>query len=77
MWLTTKVDAPNQPITERPAAASTTATTPNNVIISVLDGSQLEVYSRKQGVEETTLCMKVYMGCFLGITYLVMRAAFV
>ena len=52
-------------------------TTRNNVIISVLDGSQLEVYSRKQGAEETPLCMRVYMVFCLAMVVVVMRSVFV
>jgi hypothetical protein len=38
------------------------------VIISVLDGSLLEVYSRKQSSEETTLCMQVYVVFAIAVT---------
>jgi len=47
------------------------------VTLSELDGSLVEVYLPKQMAVETTLCMKVYMLCFLFLAFLVMRSAFV
>ena len=49
----------------------------NSVTLHELDGSLVEVYLPKQMAVETTLCMKVYMVCFLFVTFLVMRSAFV
>ena len=46
--------------------------TRNNVIISVLDGSLLEVYSRKHVSEETTVCMQVYVVVAVVVTVLFM-----
>lgn len=62
---------------ERLVADSITGASRNNVTISVLDGSQLEVYSRKQGAEETPLCMRVYMVFCLAMVVVVMRSVFV
>jgi len=77
MWLTTRAGAPKQPTMEKPADDLTMEATPKIVTLNVLDGSLVEVYSRKHGGEETSLLMKVYMVCFLVLTYLVMRSAFV
>jgi hypothetical protein len=77
MWPTTKVGAPKQPTTERHADDSIMEATPKTVTLTVLDGSQVEVYSRKHGGEETSLLMKVYMLCMLVLTWFVMRSALV
>lgn len=65
---TIKLGVTSQPIMEKHVDDSATGATRNNVIISVLDGSLLEVYSRKQSSEETTLCMQVYVVFAIAVT---------
>ena len=75
MWLTTRAGAVKQRIMEKPVAEST-EDIPSNVIINVLDGSWQEVYFRKQGTEQTPLCMKVYMGMLVVLCLFVVRSMF-
>ena len=77
MWLTTRAGVLKQPTMERHAVDSMVAGLPKTVTISVLDGSQVEVYSRKHGGEETPVVMKVYMLCMFVLTWFVMRSAIV
>jgi len=57
---------------EKPVDDLEMGATRNNVIISVLDGSLLEVYSRKHVSEETTVCMQVYVVIAVVVTVLFM-----
>jgi hypothetical protein len=77
MWLTTRAGVLKQRIMERHADDLMEAGLPKTVTLNALDGSQVEVYSRKQGVEMTTLFMKVYMICMVVLTWFVMRSALV
>jgi hypothetical protein len=75
MWLTTRVGVLKQRIMERHVGEST-EDTPSNVTINVHDESWQEVYFRNQKFEETSLTMKVYMGCLVVISLLVIHAMF-
>jgi len=57
---------------EKPVDDLEMGATRNNVIISVLDGSLLEVYSRKHMSEETSMCMQVYVVVAVVVTMLFM-----
>jgi hypothetical protein len=74
MLLTTRVGAQNPRITEEPADDLTMEIIPNEGIMYALDASRLEDYSRKQGREQTTLCMKVYLVGLGVLTVFVMRS---
>ena len=68
MSLTIRLGVTSQPTMEKPVDDLEMGATRNNVIISVLDGSLLEVYSRKHVSEETGVCMQVYVVFAIALT---------
>jgi hypothetical protein len=75
MWLTTKVDVPNQPTMERPVDDWKEEDIQNNVTLHEHDESFQRAYFHKQ--EDISLCMKLYIVCLGVFTVFVYRAMFV